>query len=79
MSTNNLIVAEKPAMDGQKLPYVRKLIAVVIARMRQGEIGNRPITARGRALYTVDSFMNGKPVLPNHDGLRVPLRRAFAA
>ena len=26
-----------------------------------------PTTPRGRALYTVDCFMNGKPVLRNHD------------
>ena len=26
-----------------------------------------PTTPRGRALYTVDWFLNGKPVLRNHD------------
>ena len=26
-----------------------------------------PRTPRGRALYTVDWFLNGKPVLRNHD------------
>ena len=33
-------------------------------------IDNEPIiprTPRGRALYTVDWFLNGKPVLRNHD------------
>ena len=28
---------------------------------------NVPSTPRGRALYTVDWFLNGKPVLRNHD------------
>lgn len=28
---------------------------------------NTPTTPRGRALYTVDWFLNGKPVLRNHD------------
>jgi len=26
-----------------------------------------PTTPRGRALYTVDWFLNGRPVLRNHD------------
>lgn len=26
-----------------------------------------PTTPRGRAMYTVDWFLNGKPVLRNHD------------
>lgn len=26
-----------------------------------------PTTPRGRALFTVDWFLNGKPVLRNHD------------
>jgi hypothetical protein len=26
-----------------------------------------PVTPRGRALYTVDWVLNGKPVLRNHD------------
>ena len=33
-----------------------------------------PVTPRGRALYTVDWFLNGKPVLSNHDNPRVTLR-----
>ena len=28
---------------------------------------NMPSTPRGRALYTIDWFLNGKPVLRNHD------------
>jgi len=78
MSFNNITVTQKPTLGGQKLPHIRKSIVALIARMRQRKTGNLPVTARGRALYTIDSFMNGKPVLPNHDGLRKPLRRAFA-
>jgi hypothetical protein len=28
---------------------------------------NLPTTSRGRALYTIDWFLNGKPALRNHD------------
>lgn len=30
-------------------------------------ISEIPCTPRGRALYTIDWFLNGKPVLRNHD------------
>lgn len=33
-----------------------------------------PVTARGRALYTTDWFLNGKPVLRYHDNPRMTLR-----
>jgi hypothetical protein len=33
----------------------------------QSGTGNLPTTPRGRALYTIDWFLNGKPVLRNHD------------
>ncbi len=33
-----------------------------------------PTTGRGRALYTVDWFLNGKPVLRNHDNPCLSLR-----
>ena len=36
-----------------------------------------PTTPRGRALYTVDWFLNGKPVLQHHDHPRMTLRRGF--
>lgn len=32
-----------------------------------------PVTPRGRALYTVDWFLNGRPVLSNHDNPRMTL------
>ena len=34
-----------------------------------------PVTARGRALYTVDWFLNGKPVLSNHDNPNLKLNQ----
>lgn len=32
-----------------------------------------PQTPRGRALYTIDYFLNGRPVLDNHDHPRLTL------
>lgn len=32
-----------------------------------------PVTGRGRALHTIDCFLNGKPVLSNHDNPRMTL------
>ena len=32
-----------------------------------------PTTPRGRALYTVDWFLNGAPVLRNHDNPNIKL------
>jgi hypothetical protein len=37
-----------------------------------------PKTARGRALYTVDWFLNGKPVLRNHDKSHIQIDGGFA-
>lgn len=36
-----------------------------------------PKTGRGRALYTVDWFTNGTPVLRNHDHSRITLTSGF--
>lgn len=36
-----------------------------------------PTTPRGRALFTVDWFLNGKPVLRNHDHPCQTLRNGF--
>jgi len=33
-----------------------------------------PASPRGRALFTVDWFLNGKPVLNNHDNPGLTLR-----
>ena len=34
---------------------------------------NLPTTPRGRALFTIDWFLNGKPVLRNHDNPQMSL------
>jgi hypothetical protein len=34
-----------------------------------------PVTKRGRALYTMDWFINGKPVLQYHDNSLLTLER----
>ena len=36
-----------------------------------------PVTARGRALYITDWFLNGKPVLQHHDNPRMTLRNSM--
>jgi hypothetical protein len=36
-----------------------------------------PVTGRGRALYTVDWFLNGKPVLRNHDNPNLQLNQGY--
>ena len=36
-----------------------------------------PTTARGRALFTTDWFLNGKPVLRHHDNPRLNLRHGM--
>jgi hypothetical protein len=33
-----------------------------------------PQTPRGRALFTVDWFLNGRPVLRDHDNSRLDIR-----
>lgn len=37
-----------------------------------------PVTPRGRALYTTDWFLNGRPVLRNHDNPRLTLRSGLS-
>ena len=39
--------------------------------------GEIPVTSRGRALYTIDWFINGKPVLTNHDNPRMTLHNGL--
>ena len=38
---------------------------------------NVPITARGRALFTTDWFLNGQPVLRNHDNPCLTLKNGM--
>lgn len=33
-----------------------------------------PTTSRGRALYSVDYFLNGKPLLRNHDNPQLSVK-----
>lgn len=40
----------------------------------QGKQQYLPSTGRGRALYTIDWFLNGKPVLRNHDNPQLTIR-----
>ena len=36
-----------------------------------------PVTRRGRALHTIDWFLNGKPVLQYHDNTLLTLERLW--
>lgn len=44
----------------------------------QAKKSNLPATPRGRALYTLDWFLNGKPVLSNHDNPCLTLRNGLS-
>ena len=37
-----------------------------------------PQTPRGRALYTIDWFLNGRPILSHHDNKRQSLKNGCA-
>ena len=39
---------------------------------------NIPVTPRGRALFTTDWYLNGRPVLSNHDNPRITLRNGLS-
>jgi hypothetical protein len=41
----------------------------------QTDTRNLPTTPRGRALYTIDWFLNGKPVLRNHDNPQLSITK----
>lgn len=36
-----------------------------------------PVTARGRALYTIDWFLNGRPATVDHDDLQSGIRSIY--
>jgi len=36
-----------------------------------------PVTARGRALYTIDWFLNGRPATVDHDNLQSGIRDIY--
>jgi len=72
-ATENLVSgAEKQAL-------IKKYIASLIPGIRNHEAGELPTTARGRALYTIDYFLNGKPELSNHDSSGITFRNRFAS
>jgi len=54
-----------------------KTIALVTPLKNQEQKTNVPVTPRGRALYTTDWFLNGNPVLNNHDNPRMTLRNGL--
>ena len=54
-----------------------KTITLETPIKNQEQKSNMPVTARGRALYTTDWFLNGKPVLSNHDNPRMTLRNGM--
>ena len=51
-------------MDAQVAPLLN---------IKNAEKNIIPQTPRGRALYTVDWFLNGRPVLSHHDNKRQSL------
>ena len=55
-----------------------KSLAIKTALFRNGNTRLVPHTPRGRALHTVDWFLNGKPVLRNHDNPKLKLKDGCA-
>lgn len=54
-------------------------IAISLPRLKTHKSGNVvPTTARGRALFSVDWFLNGRPVLRNHDNPCLSLRNGLS-
>lgn len=79
MPITNLQVTENPVTGPEKLPLGRRYIVALTAGLRNGGRSEVPTTARGRALYTTDYFLNGKPQLVDHDNLQVSLRNGLAS
>ena len=79
MSTTNMQATQNPVTGHEKLSFSRRYIAALTTGLRNNGHNNVPVTARGRALYTIDCFLNGKPVLRNHDKSRAGLRNRFAS
>lgn len=44
----------------------------------QTKTDSQPATPRGRALFTIDWFVNGKPVLLQHDNPNVQLNQCYS-
>ena len=48
-------------------------IAIEIDNKQTIQSNQIPVTARGRALYTIDWFLNGKPTQYDHDNPGMPV------
>lgn len=79
MSITNMQATEKLLSGTEKQALIKKYIASLISGIRNREVGQLPTTARGRALYTIDYFLNGKPELSNHDSSGITFRNRFAS
>jgi hypothetical protein len=79
MSITNMQGTENQFAVAHKVTFIKKYIMSLFASVESGKSNGFPITGRGRALYTTDYFLNGKPVLSNHDSVHVSLRNRFAA
>ena len=54
-----------------------KALTLKLVAHNQARHNNLPTTPRGRALYTIDWFMNGRPVLNNHDNPNLTLKNGI--
>jgi len=54
-----------------------KTIAIQTLIQKNKKKTSIPTTPRGRALYITDWFLNGKPVLRDHDNPRMTLRNGM--
>ena len=79
MFITNMQATEKPVSGTEKQVLIKKCIASLISGTRNYVAGELPTTARGRALYTIDYFLNGKPELSNHDSSGITFRNRFAS
>lgn len=52
-----------------------KSLTIQQSNMHQESEKVMPVTSRGRALHTIDRFLNGKPTSQNHDNTQLTLER----
>lgn len=55
-----------------------KTIALDIRAQSRKQHSAVPVTPRGRALHTIDWFLNGKPVLSQHDNPHLTVHQVVA-
>lgn len=79
MSITNIQVTENRFAGANRLLHIYKRVVSFATGVPNNETGKVPSTARGRALYTVDYFLHGRPALLNHDSTTVTLRNSFAS